>query len=177
MSRGTRTLLALFSVVVAAAAASPGGAGGEVTRSLAVREAVESGVLKEINTLRRQHGLRPLRLNLWLRSAADKHSVAMARRGFFSHSSADGTSFARRLVPYYRGRRAWAVGENLLWAAPDVDPATALRMWLNSPSHRQNLLEARWREVGVSAIHVNPGLGVYNGLPVTVVTVDFGVRR
>ena len=71
----------------------------------------------------------------------------------------------------------WSVGENLLWSSPNVDPAGALKLWMNSPEHRANILTARWREIGVSALHVADAPGVYHGLEVTIITTDFGVRR
>ena len=103
----------------------------------------------------------------------------MARRGYFSHSSADGSSFDRRIGRFYAvGRsRYWSVGENLLWSSPDVDAGGALRMWLASAPHRAVLLTARWREIGLSAVHVTVAPGAYGGNEVTIVTADFGVRR
>ena len=179
MSGGFRTLLALAALLVVAVVASPAGARTYDGRTLAARDDVESGLLVQINALRRQHGLAPLRLNASLRAAADVHSAAMANRGFFSHESADGTIFWKRVARFYPqgSRRYWSVGENLLWSSPDVAPADALRMWLASPPHRKNLLTARWREIGLSAIHVSSGPGVFNNAPVTVLTADFGVRR
>jgi uncharacterized protein YkwD len=50
-------------------------------------------------------------------------------------------------------------------------------MWENSPEHRKNMLDPHWREVGISAVHVSSASGVYRGLPVTIVTTDFGVRK
>ena len=73
--------------------------------------------------------------------------------------------------------RYWSVGENLLWSSPDVSAGGALRMWLASPEHRANLMNPRWREIGVSAIHESHAPGIYKGLDVTIVTTDFGVRR
>jgi uncharacterized protein YkwD len=179
MSGGIRTLLALVAVLAAAVAASPSGAREQGGRSLTARNGLETGVLVEINALRRQHGLAPLRLNVRLRAAADTHSAAMANRGFFAHESADGTLFWKRVARFYPqgSSRYWSVGENLLWSSPDVDPAGALRMWLASPAHRKVLLTSRWREVGLSAVHVSAGPGVFNNAPVTVLTADFGVRR
>ena len=177
MSRGLRAGFAVLVLALAAVAASPTSARQQAPRTIAARNALEAGVLGEINTLRRQHGLAPLRLNVRLRAAADAHSTSMASRGFFSHTSADGTAFWRRVQRYYPRTRYWSVGENLLWSSPDVDPAGALRMWLNSPSHRKNLLTARWREVGLSAVHVNSAPGVYGGNAVTILTADFGIRR
>jgi len=50
-------------------------------------------------------------------------------------------------------------------------------MWMASPEHRANLLTARWRQVGLSAVHVAAAPGTFNGLDVTIVTADFGVRH
>jgi uncharacterized protein YkwD len=171
--------LILIFLGLAAVVAGRTDAREQAGRNVAARNGLERSVLIEINALRRKHGLTALRPNASLRAAADAHSSAMAVRGFFSHESADGTSFWKRVKRYYgSGRRAyWSVGENLLWSSPDVDAAGALRMWLNSPPHRKNLLTARWREVGLSAVHVDAGPGVYNNAPVTILTADFGVRR
>jgi uncharacterized protein YkwD len=103
----------------------------------------------------------------------------MATRGYFSHSSANGSSFDHRIARYYPigHSRYWSVGENLLWSSPSVDASGALQMWENSPPHRENLLTARWREIGISAVHVAAAPGTYGGREVTIVTTDFGVRR
>jgi uncharacterized protein YkwD len=169
-------LLAVVGLV-AWAVAAPAGAG--VSRRSASVQALESGVLVEINNVRHEHGLAALRLSEKLSAAAKQHSVEMATRGYFSHNSANGGTFDKRIIRYYSstGRHFWSVGENLLWSSPDVDAAGALRMWMNSPPHRENLLTARWREIGLSAVHVPSAPGAYGGREVTIVTADFGVRR
>ena len=103
----------------------------------------------------------------------------MAQRGYFSHDSANGTSFDKRIARFYSlsGKHYWSVGENLLWSSPDVSASSALDMWLNSPEHKKILLTARWREVGLSAVHMISAPGTYGGREVTIVTADFGVRR
>jgi uncharacterized protein YkwD len=157
--------------------ASPAGATSE--RPATALSSLEQGVLADINALRRQHGLAPLRVSSSLSAAAKQHSSEMAARGYFSHDSANGSSFDRRIARYYPmgGNRYWSVGENLLWSSPDVDPTGALQMWWNSPEHKKNMLTARWREIGVSAVHVPTAPGTYGGREVTIVTTDFGVRR
>ena len=99
--------------------------------------------------------------------------------GYFDHSSHDGTAFWKRIGHWYsqQGFHTWSVGENLLWSSPDVEPAAALRLWMHSPEHRANILNARWREVGVSAIHLPVAFGTFNGLAVTIITTDFGFRH
>jgi uncharacterized protein YkwD len=140
--------------------------------------ALESNLLKEINRTRAGHGLRALRWSRRLTAAANQHSASMAARGYFSHDSANGGAFWRRIAGYYgyRGYRQWSVGENLLWSSPDVSPDGALRMWMNSPPHRENLLSSTWREIGLSAVHSTHAPGVYGGGSVTIVTADFGAR-
>ena len=167
-------VLALSSLAATASPANAARAGGAgAARSL------ESSVLVEINALRRTHGRPPLRLSPSLSAAATGHSRSMGARGFFEHESADGTPFWRRVERHYgrRGFSYWAVGENLLWASPTIDAGEALKWWLESPPHRANLLDRRWREVGLSAIRVAAAPGAFGGLDVAILTADFGVRR
>jgi uncharacterized protein YkwD len=179
---------ALAAVMLASAAAAPAGArSGDQMR--AVRAArpgtgegamrvLEAQVLVDVNRVRIQHGLARLRFSSYLTAAAIQHSREMARRGYFSHDSANGASFWRRVERFYpsAGFSSWTVGENLLWSSPEVDSAGAIRMWMNSPEHRANLLNKAWREVGLAAVHVASAPGVYKGLGVTIVTADFGSR-
>jgi uncharacterized protein YkwD len=137
-----------------------------------------SGLVAQVNALRLAHGLPPLRVSPSLRAAANVHSTQMARLGYFSHDSANGGSFSSRIATFYpaRGYRSWTVGENLLWASPDVGALRALKLWLASPPHRANLLNPRWREIGLVAVHARSAPGVYGNAPTTIVTADFGTR-
>jgi uncharacterized protein YkwD len=148
-------------------------------RAQATAEGLESTLLAEVNAVRRRHRVAPLRASPGLRAAADAHSEAMARNGFFGHRSADGTPFwqrVRRFYPSARFRR-WSVGENLLWSSPDITAGDAVRRWLGSGGHRRNLLTGRWREIGLGVVHVRSAPGVYGGAEVTIVTANFGIRR
>jgi uncharacterized protein YkwD len=159
------------------AVAAPAGATSAHPSS--ATRALEQGVLYNMNAFRREHGLAPLRMSAALSAAARKHSTDMATRGYFSHTSVGGTSFDKRIARFYPlgNKHYWSVGENLLWSSPDVDAAHALDMWINSPEHRKNMLTARWREIGLAAVHVPSAPGTYGGREVTIVTADFGVRR
>lgn len=141
--------------------------------------ALESGVLQQLNLIRTQHGLVPLRLNTELTDAAEQHSREMGADGYFQHNSYDGTAFWKRIQRWYgsAGYGYWSVGENLLWSSPNTDPQAALQLWMNSPEHRRNILTARWRQIGISAVHLDSAGGTYKGLPVTIITTDFGVRH
>jgi uncharacterized protein YkwD len=139
---------------------------------------LQERVLTAINDVRRTRGLRELRLNPALSLAALGHSVSMAQHGFFSHSGVDGSPFWARIkrsyVPLPGGY--WSVGENLVWASPDLSADQAIQMWLNSPPHRKNLLTPAWREIGLGAVRALGAPGIYKGLDVTILTADFGVR-
>src|SRR3954462_873041 len=165
-------VLAAAALVVPAATAAPQHAHVALTP-------LESGVLVDINNFRRAHNLTPLRLNTRLTLAARAHTDEMAQQGYFAHESANGSSFWKRIQGFYTSSpwRFWSVGENLLWSSPDVSPSHALQMWLPSPEHKANLMNARWREIGVAAVHEAAAPGVFKGLDVTIVTTDFGVRR
>ena len=181
MSGASKSFVLLFAVVLAAVAlTAPASArnDGPISASSSVT-ALEAAVLSNVNQIRAQHGLRALKFSNRLSAAANQQSESMGAKGFFGHNSADGTAFWKRIRRYYTDRnyRYWSVGENLLWSSPDVDAAQALDMWMKSPEHRANLLSKRWREIGLSAIHVQAAPGAFQGLDVTIVTADFGVRR
>ena len=175
MLRGTRRIAAfaaLAAVLVVPQSVSAGRSG--VTRV----SRLDAALVVQVNAFRVAHGLVPLRVSPSLRAAAIVHSTQMARLGYFSHDSANGGSFSSRIGTYYpaRGYRSWTVGENLLWASPDVGASRALKLWLASPPHRANLLDPRWREIGLSAVHAGRAPGVYGNSPTTIVTADFGSR-
>ena len=175
MLRGIRIagLAAVLTVLVLPSVGSAGPRSG-----VAPVGRLGSGLVAQVNALRLAHGLVPLRVSPSLRAAANVHSTQMARLGYFSHDSANGGSFSSRIATFYpaRGYRSWTVGENLLWASPDVGALRALKMWLASPPHRANLLNPGWREVGLVAVHARSAPGVYGNAPTTIVTADFGTR-
>jgi uncharacterized protein YkwD len=148
-------------------------------RTRSATAVLEAAVIGRINAVRRGRGLRLLRQNSRLAAAADFHSRDMARKGYFEHDSASGTTFWRRIERFYpsRGFRSWTVGENLLWATDRYGAAFAVREWMNSPPHRENILSRDWREIGIGAVFVASAPGEYHGRSVTIVTADFGSRH
>ena len=141
-------------------------------------QTLDLSVLAQLNAIRKSHGLVPLKLNPALSSAAQGHSSEMLTNGYFAHDSTDGSPFWKRLTAYSHSapHGSWSAGENLLWSSPEVDAVKALQLWMASPEHRHNILTARWREIGIAAIHVDSAPGTYGGRAVTVITTDFGVR-
>jgi len=175
VERTFRTLvtLALALAVAAALLEAPSAA----ARSGLARKRLDAAILSRMNAVRASYGLQPLRRNAELATAARRHSLEMARAGYFAHTSADGGSLAGRVRGSYTvvGRR-WAVGENLLWSSPTVGSLQAVELWLASPGHRANVLGREWKDVGCAAVHAADAPGVYGNQPVTVVTCDFGRR-
>jgi uncharacterized protein YkwD len=167
-------LVGSLAVLVLPASASPATAHTTVGLS-----SLESGVLQQLNKIRVQHKLAPLKLSGRLSEASAQHSKEMAADGYFEHASDDGTLFWKRIGRWYgpKGFHYWSVGENLLWSSPGVDSVGAAKLWMNSPEHRANILTAAWREIGISAVHMAAAPGVYKGLEVTIITTDFGVRH
>ena len=178
MSQRARTTLAALACLVACAVvAAP--ALSATSRAHVRLSGLEAGLLNKLNSIRVGHGLRPLRLNGELAEAANAHSVEMGSDGYFQHDSFDGTPFWKRIGRFYSasGHGYWSVGENLLWSSANLDPNTAFAEWMSSPPHRANILEPRWREVGVAVARFAAAGGVYDGRSVMIITTDFGVRR
>jgi uncharacterized protein YkwD len=176
--RGLKTVIAVALVALIGALAAPAAHSGQAAKSVALAS-LESGVLSDLNRIRAQHGLQPVKLSARLTASAAQHSQEMGADGYFEHNSQDGTEFWKRIDRFYgqNGYDYWSVGENLLWSSPNVDAAGALQLWMNSPEHRANILNPRWREIGISALHFAAAPGTYRGLEVTIITTDFGVRR
>jgi uncharacterized protein YkwD len=174
---GFRIALAMVALAVAGGPAVTTAQATPSGRDKARATALAADVLAELNSLRAKRGLVALRVSPGLAAAAAHHSREMSQNGYFDHRSADGSAFSKRVARFYpSGRSPWSVGENLLWASPDIDAPGALRMWMESPEHRKNMLDPSWREVGISALHVTAAPGYYKGLEVTIVTTNFGVR-
>ncbi len=189
----TRSVIRPLAVAIAAVALVAGGSASGLASAAtsygprvvlhagAITEvpALETDVLAEINDLRRSRGLALLRATGPLITAAREHSMSMAERGVFEHTSSNGSPFWKRVAARYRrhGDRLWRVGENIAWAAPELNAPRALELWLASPAHRENLFAPAWREIGLGAVHALAAPGVYEGSEVTILTVDFGVRR
>jgi uncharacterized protein YkwD len=172
-----RVLRLVLVVSLLGGAAAPVALPAPAQRQQAVA-ALDAGVLGRLNAIRVAHGLSPLHLNASLSAAAAFHSRELVTEGYFSHDSADGTVFWKRIERWYAPPRSgtWTVGENLLWSSPDIDASQALAAWMSSPEHRANILDASWREIGIAAVHVGRAGGVYRDRPVTIITTDFGAR-
>ncbi len=149
---GVRPLVAAVAVVGVLAgagtssAAEPGSCPDrDAAPTAANREQIEAATVCLVNAERIAHGLKPLRPDPRLEQAAHAHNDDMQARGYFSHTSPEGSTGAdRRRATGYPGD----AGENLLKGT--VTPAEAVALWLDSPSHRAVILEPAYRGVGTA---------------------------
>jgi uncharacterized protein YkwD len=179
-----RALAAL--AVVTAALVAPATTAQAASRVLTARDASEPILVQRINNLRTARGLRRLRVSRRLTSAATRHANSLALDAYFRHElltparAVDWTPYGRWIHWYYPGPdyTIWSAGENLAWGAPDLTPRATVRAGMNSLPHRENLLRAGWRQIGVAIVHItNPG-GAYRPFAdVTIVAAEFGIRR
>jgi hypothetical protein len=99
----------------------------------------------QVNQLRLQHNLPPLKLNAQLCDAAQAYAETLAQTGVIAHADAHGrrADYRASATGYFYHR----LGENLAAGQPTWE--RALHAWLNSPDHRANLLTADYRELGI----------------------------
>jgi uncharacterized protein YkwD len=101
-------------------------------------------LLNLINAERRKVGALPLRINSKLTQAALGQSQDMATHNFFSHTGSNGSQLSARISG--TGYRWSAVAENI--AAGQSTPSQVFQSWLNSPPHKQSMLDPKYKEVG-----------------------------
>jgi uncharacterized protein YkwD len=138
---------------------------------------VAQATLCLLNLERRVSSLPPLAEQSQLSQASSGYSADMVARQFFDHVSPDGKTLVDRLtaVGYLGSVDTWAAGENIAWGTGDLStPRSIVQAWMNSPPHRENILDTTFREIG---------LGIAAGVPQTsagtgaTYTTDFGVRE
>ncbi|NJC72079.1 CAP domain-containing protein [Planosporangium thailandense] len=121
----------------------------------------ETAVLTLVNQARATAGCAALTADPRLTAAARAHSADMARRGYFAHDTPDGVTVGARITA--AGYRFSAAGENI--AKGQQSASAVMRAWMNSPGHRANILNCRFRHLGI-------GLTRQGSTPVW--TQDFG---
>jgi uncharacterized protein YkwD len=130
-----------------------------------------------VNRERTSRGLKPLALQGQLSDASLGFSALMVREQFFSHVAPDGTDMVDRLsrAGYIRDNLSgWNVGENIGWGTGSyATPAEMVKAWMDSPGHRENILNKEFREIGIGVIVGVPQSGLSGG---ATYTTDFGTR-
>ncbi|MCG9478596.1 MAG: CAP domain-containing protein [Actinomycetia bacterium] len=109
----------------------------------------EQQILAEINNIRVANGLSPLVASQALTDIARSRSADMLSRGYFSHYTPEGTNIFNILQGYgitYRN-----AGENLAHAQPASagSPGVFANAWMNSSTHRANILRDAYGQIGI----------------------------
>jgi uncharacterized protein YkwD len=170
-------LIVLAAALVAAPSASAARTceSAGATPAKAAKRTLVLATLCTLNAERDRFGLRALKLNKQLSTAARRHARDMVRRDYFGHDSLGGGTFVDRILRsgYLRGTRSWTVGENIAWGTYDHSvPRVITRMWMGSPGHRANILNSSFRDVGIGVAIGAPGV---TGPGATYAT-DFGTK-
>ena len=96
----------------------------------------------------------PLSWNDQLESAAAAHANDMAFKKYFSHISLDGRTMKDRMLRAgydFSGYRTYAIGENIAFGQRSINEV--MQGWIKSPGHCENLMNPRFKEVGVAEIN------------------------
>jgi uncharacterized protein YkwD len=97
-----------------------------------------------VNQYRAQHGCQALQDDPRLDDAAQAHSVDMATRHYFSHTTPSGITFDKReLAAGYPSPG----GENI--AMGQTSAGEVMTDWMNSAGHRANILNCQFTAIGV----------------------------
>jgi uncharacterized protein YkwD len=129
-----------------------------------------------LNVERHKRGRASLRHNAGLALAGQRHARDMVARRYFAHVSRSGTEFMTRIrrTGYLRGAGHVVLGENLAWGGGGLaTPRQIVRSWMHSPGHRANILQPRFREVGIGVVRSLPVAGRSGG---ATYAAEFGRR-
>jgi uncharacterized protein YkwD len=106
---------------------------------------VAEELLQLVNAERQRVNASPLVLNAQLIAAAQRHSDGMAASRRISHTGSDGSTMRSRIDAT---QYSWStIGENIAMGQPTA--AAVMAAWMNSPGHRQNILNPAFTELGV----------------------------
>lgn len=139
---------------------------------------VRSATICLVNRERVLHGERPLTVNGKLTRAAQGHSEDMIAQDYFSHYGPAGDTPASRMRAagyIYSSNIGYEVGENIAWGTMSLaTPKSIVEAWMHSPGHRENILDAHYRETGMGILAAVPRSDS-GGQPGAIYTQDFGV--
>ena len=118
---------------------------------------VERRAFELTNAERQASGLRLLIWDESLARLARLHSQNMAEESFFSHRSPEGEMVDDRANRLGIGK--WiGIGENIAYLNGYADPATiAVGKWMQSSSHKKNILNGQWQTSAVGAATARDG--------------------
>lgn len=116
---------------------------GESEKPLQPQSAYAQQVIELVNAERAREGLSPLVYDAVIEKAALVRAKEIQTS--FSHTRPNGTSFTTAMQE--AGAAYRTAGENIAWG--QKSPQEVVKAWMNSPSHRANIMKAGYGRIGV----------------------------
>lgn len=124
-------------------------------------------IIRLTNEKRAEAGLAPVQYNAALAQGATAKGHDMFEKGYWAHVAPDGTQpWAFFISAGYHYKYA---GENL--ARDFSDASSAVNAWMASPSHRENMLSPKYKEIGIGVVDGNLA-----GSDTTIIVQFFGTK-
>jgi uncharacterized protein YkwD len=171
LSRTFAVVLCAFATLAGAATASaaddpysallaPAGTCGAAAEALELSlPTAQQAMLCLTNYARTRSGLVPLRLDAALNQAGQAKLVADVSCREFTHTPC-GKPFDSVFAPYLDGARSYSIGENIAWGTGSYGtPRQTMSSWLHSAHHRENILTAEFRDLGIGYVPNQTFLG------------------
>ncbi|WP_198170721.1 CAP domain-containing protein [Actinoplanes awajinensis] len=106
---------------------------------------VQQQILALVNQQRVKAGCGAVTLDRRLIEAANRHAADMAKRAYFDHASPNGQKAGDRVEN--SGYHWRFYGENI--AKGQDSPWAAMVAWMDSPGHRENILDCKLDQMGI----------------------------
>jgi len=126
----------------------------------------KQGVIEWTNTQRKNNGLPPLKENLNLDLSAEIKVEDMFKNQYFAHESPSGKGVVDLAAAV--GYDYIMIGENLALGNFENDEIL-VQSWMDSPGHRENILNKNYQEIGVAVVK-----GTYGGRTTWLAVQHFG---
>ncbi len=122
-------------------------------------------VLTQTNIQRQKNGLPVFKYNSILSKSATNKAKDMFANNYWAHNSPSGTTpwdFFKEVGYNYS-----VAGENL--ARDFYDTESLMNGWMNSPTHKANIINSKYQEIGIGVVN-----GTLGGIKTTLVVQHFG---
>jgi uncharacterized protein YkwD len=110
----------------------------------------EQTILTIINQNRELIGLQPLSESRLLQESARSRTIDMKENNYFAHVDNSNNNISHFVSPEYN---YYALGENLAFGYQSEEDL--VNAWMESPTHRANILDAQYRDTGISITKVH----------------------
>jgi hypothetical protein len=124
-----------------------------------------SEVIRLTNVQRADNGLSPVTESTILDAAALAKGNDMLAKDYWAHFAPDGTTPWSFFLKF--GYKYSYAGENL--ARDFQDASSTVTAWMNSPSHRENMLNPNYKDIGIGVVEGNLA-----GVDTTIIVQFFG---